>query len=228
MADAGSRTAAWRVREVRERQGLSADEVAAAMTKAGVPWDAHTLLKFEGGHRPGLDVKELFALAFVLSVPPIALLTDPGDATMALTPHVEVPTVYGLLWLLGEQPLHGMTGAWEQDTVAIRLARRLYDAMGRCTRANGLLLVIDELIETGSLDPGAAESRRLVLERELLAGLVALDCTIRDMALHGMPVPRLIDEELLVALARSRAITLDLKREAKSPAQAPRAASVRQ
>jgi transcriptional regulator with XRE-family HTH domain len=228
MAEVASRTAASRVREVRERQGLSVDEVAAAMTKAGVPWDARTVLKFERGQRPGLDVDELFALAVVLSVPPIALLTDPTDATMALTPYVEVPTAYGLLWLLGEQPLHGMTGAWEQDTVAIRLVRRLHEAMGRCTRSNGVLLMIEELVAEGTLDPEVAENRRVVLERELLAGLMALDCTILDMGLHGIPVPRLIDEDLLVALARSRAITLDLKREAMGTAEVPRRASVAQ
>jgi hypothetical protein len=221
MPEVASRTAAWRAREARTRQGLSPDEVGAAMTKAGVPWDAETVLSFEEGLRPGLDVDELFALAVVLSVPPITLVTDPTDRTMALTPHVEVPTAYALLWLLGEQPLHGMTGAWEQDTLAMRLARRLHDAMGRCSRANGLLLVIDELVREGTLEPEVAENRCVVLERELLAGLVALDSTIRDMGLHGMPVPRLIDEDLLVALARRRAITLDLKREAEEPAEAP-------
>jgi transcriptional regulator with XRE-family HTH domain len=211
-----SRIAGARLRELRQRRGLSPKHVAAEMTRAGVPWRPQTVLALEQGQR-GLDVDELFALAVVVSVSPIALLTDMSEATTALTTRLEVPTAYALLWLLGEQPLHATTGEWEEDAHPVRLVRQLHDTMWRSTQANRTLLLIEDLAQHGSLDPETAQRRRAVQERELRAALIDLGSTIFELTAHNIPIPRLIDEELIAALARNRGIALNLKRPTKDP-----------
>jgi hypothetical protein len=191
------------------------------MTKAGIPWGPETVREFEDGHRHCLDVEELLALAVVLSVPPVALLTDSSVPTVAVTPQVEVPTAYGLLWMLGEQPLHGMTGAWTAETLAIRVARRFHDSMCRAVKAHETLATIDRLAREGHLDFSTAESRRSDQERVLLHSLAELCNAIHDMRSNGIAVPRLVNEELLVDLARGRGLTLEVGSE-RSPTTAER------
>jgi transcriptional regulator with XRE-family HTH domain len=68
---------ARRVREERRRQGLTAAQLAAQMTKAGVAWNRQKVTKLENGHRPFITVDELFALAKALGVALTALLPRP-------------------------------------------------------------------------------------------------------------------------------------------------------
>ncbi len=114
---------------------MSAARLAEAMTNLGVPWKREVVANLENGRRDKLEVDELLALAVVLQVPPIALLVDPSAEGTAVTPSVELPTSHVLLWMLGEQPLSGMTGTWMDQTVPVRLVRRLQEAAARCHNA---------------------------------------------------------------------------------------------
>jgi len=201
MAQSPGLTAAARVRELRSRRRLTVDGLAAEMTKAGIPWGPETVREFEDGHRHCLDVEELLALAVVLSVPPVALLTDSSVPTVAVTPQVEVPTAYGLLWM--------------------RVARRFHDSMCRAVKAHETLATIDRLAREGHLDFSTAESRRSDQERVLLHSLAELCNAIHDMRSNGIAVPRLVNEELLVDLARGRGLTLEVGSE-RSPTTAER------
>jgi hypothetical protein len=144
-----------------------------------------------------LDVEELLAIAVVFSVPPIALLVDPTIETMSVTPRVEVPTAYALLWLVGDQPLHGMTGVWEQETMSVRFVRRLHEHMRRCLQARLALHAIERLASEGSLDPDNAVTRRNEQERELFVGLVEVRDTLTAMRRQHMALPQLIEQETL-------------------------------
>ena len=221
MAQSPGLTAAARVRELRSRRRLTVEGLAAEMTKAGIPWGPETVTEFEDGQRQCLDVEELLALAVVLSVPPVALLTDSRVPTVAVTPQVEVPTAYGLLWMLGEQPLHGMTGSWTAETLAIRVTRRFHDAMCTAEKAHGTLATIERLAREGHLDFSTAESRRSDQERVLLHALAELCNAVHDMRTNGIAIPRLVNQELLVNLARGRGLTLDVGSE-RSPETARR------
>lgn len=88
---------ATRVRELRRRRGLTAQQLAEAMTKAGVPWSRGVVAKLENDRRgdKGVTVAELFALALVLEVAPTELLSpssyDVGVAYGVTPTRVEEP-----------------------------------------------------------------------------------------------------------------------------------------
>lgn len=77
--DAWSPTAAvaHRVREVRKRRGLTAQELADKLTEQGVPWQRSTVAKLENGNRQEVTLTEWLALAAVLNVSPLHLLVPP-------------------------------------------------------------------------------------------------------------------------------------------------------
>jgi len=54
------------VKQLRGKKGWSAQQLADAMTAAGVPWNADIVVNLEHGRRKSLRVHELLALAWVL------------------------------------------------------------------------------------------------------------------------------------------------------------------
>jgi hypothetical protein len=192
------------------------------MAKAGISWSQENVEQFEEGRRDHLDVQELLAIAIVFSVPPVALLVDPTVGAMPLTARLQVPTAYGLLWLVGEHPLHPMTGAWEKETLPLRLARRLHEQMWACLNTNAAMRAVERLAADSSIDHQAAEARRIIQERQLLEALSELCHTVKEMRGLRMAVPRLVEQEMLVELARFRGITLDLpSAERAAPPRVP-------
>jgi transcriptional regulator with XRE-family HTH domain len=79
---------AKRVREVRQKRGLTAAQLAEQMTRVGIPWDRGTVAKLETGRRANVSVAELLALAYVLAVAPGHLLVPLEDKT----PYQATPT----------------------------------------------------------------------------------------------------------------------------------------
>jgi transcriptional regulator with XRE-family HTH domain len=112
---------AHRVREERRRQGLTAAQLAAQMTKAGVAWNRQKVTKLENGHRPFITVDELFALAKALGVALTALLPPP-------------PGVEERAWQLAEgmkqleaqarQQLADVERRWEEFYRELKLEKR--------------------------------------------------------------------------------------------------------
>jgi hypothetical protein len=195
---------------------MSTGTLSQEMAKAGVSWSQQSVEQFEEGRRDYLDVQELLTIAVIFSVPPVALLVDPAASTMPLTSRLQVPTTYGLLWLVGEQPLHPMTGAWEKETLVVRLARRLHEQMWHCLNTNNAMREVERLAAEGVIDQEAVEARRTVQERQLLEALSELCHTLNEMRDLDMAVPRLVEQETLAELARFRGITLELPTEQRA------------
>ncbi len=193
MEQAPARVVAQRMKQLRKDAGFSAEQLAAEMTKLGVPWRREVVTKIENGNREKLDVTELLALATILHVPPTALLVDPKAETASVTPEVSMDTTHVLLWHLAEQPLHGMASTWMNETIPMRLVRRLREDALRCHNARAALELFASMAEQGK----DVEQRRRDNERELRRGLRALGTTINDMRDHGMHVPQLHEEESL-------------------------------
>lgn len=97
-----------RVREARNRKGMTAQELADRLKASGVPWDRGTVTKLETGRRQSVTVVELLALARVLDVAPIHLLVPLDDeAALRVTPAEHVPADRARQWIRGNKPLAG-------------------------------------------------------------------------------------------------------------------------
>jgi transcriptional regulator with XRE-family HTH domain len=120
--DEPTSTIARRVRELRKRLGLTAEDLSERMRETGVPFDKTVLANLETGRRRYITVQELLALALVLDVSPVDLLVPSDTASYpnvppedevpyAVTPAVEAPRYMVRNFMAGEYPLYGMD-AW--------------------------------------------------------------------------------------------------------------------
>ena len=134
-----------RIREARERRGLSQAAVSQQLAALGVTLHQTAVTRVESGRRP-LSVVELLALADVLGVETDDLLHDQGERSAAM-----------LRW----------------DVVAAR--RRAFDAQQEALRAvsrynelsNEALRLLDELVEEQvrqGVVPDADDARLHILE----------------------------------------------------------------
>lgn len=115
-----SRQVARRMREVRNDRGWTAERLAEAMRKVGIPWERAVVTKLETGRRAIVSVDEVLALAYVLDVAPVHMLTptwsSPGmagegeptdDAEYRVTGTVSAPVHRVRAWIRGARPLPG-------------------------------------------------------------------------------------------------------------------------
>lgn len=99
---------ARRVREVRKRRGLTAEQVAERLNAQGVNWQRSTLAKLENGKRENVSVVEWLALATVLNVAPVHLLLpidEQEGAPYWVTPAKAVPVADARGWIRGSLSL---------------------------------------------------------------------------------------------------------------------------
>lgn len=99
-----------RVKDLRRKRGLTAQQLAERMTEAGVPWEAGVVTKLETGRRKSISVAELLALAYVLDVALVHLMISAdldADAPCAVTPTLSIPAGAARRWIRGQQPLSG-------------------------------------------------------------------------------------------------------------------------
>lgn len=125
--DARTPTAAvaYRVRQLRERRGLTAQELADLMNGQGIAWKRSTVAKLENGNRESVTLQEWLTLAVVLNVAPLHLLVppwpspgwelpagerhDPNDeAAFLVTPERSEPMYRVRRFIRGEDPLPRM------------------------------------------------------------------------------------------------------------------------
>lgn len=80
---------ARRVRELRERRGITAAQLSERMRDVGTPFDKTVVANLETGRRRFVTVQELLALAYILDVAPVHLLLPIDDerASYAYTPN---------------------------------------------------------------------------------------------------------------------------------------------
>ncbi|MEX2501223.1 MAG: helix-turn-helix transcriptional regulator [Trueperaceae bacterium] len=94
-----------RLREARERRGWSTRELADRLELHGTKMDRATISRIELGAPPkgrNVTIDELFALCFVLNVPPTWLLTPyAAQEPVALTAADVVPASSVRAWLSG-------------------------------------------------------------------------------------------------------------------------------
>jgi transcriptional regulator with XRE-family HTH domain len=101
-------TLARRVREARNRKGLTAQQLAERLQSSGLSWDRGTVAKVETGRRQNISVVEWLALARALDVAPIHLLVPLDDERPYLvTPEERVSAGRARQWIRGTKPLAG-------------------------------------------------------------------------------------------------------------------------
>jgi transcriptional regulator with XRE-family HTH domain len=129
-----ARLVADRVREVRNRRGLTARQLAERMTRAGISWDRGVVAKLETGRRQSLSVDEWLTLAAVLDVAPVHLLLPLEDDTQVqlfnMPGSATLPAAWLRAWISGYAPLPGQDprvywsevppGQWEAFEEAAR------------------------------------------------------------------------------------------------------------
>lgn len=97
---------AMRVKEARNRKGLTAQELADKLRASGLPWDRGTVTKLETGRRQNVSVVEWLALARALDVAPIHLLVPLEDGgAYQVTPGEVAKTARARYWIRGLVPL---------------------------------------------------------------------------------------------------------------------------
>jgi transcriptional regulator with XRE-family HTH domain len=145
-----------RVREIRNRQGLTVEALAQRCTSSGLPHlTPNALYLIEGGgrgksgtrSRRRVTVEELLGLSVALGVPPLALLL-PEDAAdeFAVTPEVAASAEDAFQWAIG-------TRAQPADVLSEKLA------------SNQLGADPAALLPGYMRDRGGADSVRLAADR---------------------------------------------------------------
>jgi transcriptional regulator with XRE-family HTH domain len=169
---------AKRVREVRQKRGLTAAQLAEQMTRVGVPWKRGVVAKLESGLREAVSVEELLALAYVLDVAPVHLLVPFDDKT----PYRATPTQVEPAGAIRDW----VRGAWYIDGVDVRGffselpdhefrppapdrpgGKRVWGPLRTYSERLGRDPEwLREIIENDPTGPGAASARRLLAALE--------------------------------------------------------------
>ncbi len=106
---------ARRVREVRSRHQMTAQDLAERMTTLGLPWNRTTVVKLENGRRENVSVTELLVLAEALATAPVNLLVPVTDEPYQVTPARTESSDVVREWVRGNKPLPG-TSTEDQRT----------------------------------------------------------------------------------------------------------------
>lgn len=103
--------AALRIREARNKHGWRVKDLAERCRKAGVPrLTAAVITNLETRRRPGREIslEEVLALAWVLEVPPVQLMTPvSGGETLKIVPGEEMGALEAPGWLADDEAVLG-------------------------------------------------------------------------------------------------------------------------
>lgn len=94
-----------RMKELRRKRGLTAQQLAEQMTRVGVPWEHGVVTKLETRRRKSLSITEWLALACVLDVPPVSLLLPVEDVDYQVTPEITLRASRVGAWIILPEPL---------------------------------------------------------------------------------------------------------------------------
>lgn len=102
-------TIARRMRELRRKRGLTAQQLGEAMAELGIPWDRNVVSALETGRRSSVSVIELLGLGYILGVSPVALVIPMDDEEpYRVLPARTEPAGTAREWFTGATPLPGM------------------------------------------------------------------------------------------------------------------------
>lgn len=196
--------AARRIREARNRRGWTVKDLAAQCKKAGaVKLTAAVITNLETRRRPGREIsaEELLALALVLEVPPVQLLSPlDGDEVLEVVPGEGKDPVAAAAWLSDEDWSLGAArmaaSSLPGETERVLRYRDSPLAMIRGVRGAVRSILFHERLNAASEDRPYEGSFRIVGVRllHLLASLEALgysrpplDEVMGILARHGVP-----------------------------------------
>ncbi|GAA4098815.1 helix-turn-helix transcriptional regulator [Actinomadura miaoliensis] len=93
-----------RVRELRDRRGMSAQALADRCAKLGMPaLKRQAITNLENGRRGMVTIEELLVLAQALDVPPVLLFIPlDGRTRLQVTPNIDMASWQALFWVSGE------------------------------------------------------------------------------------------------------------------------------
>lgn len=138
------------VQHYRERAGMKHDELAKRLRDIGQPMQRTTLINIEQGRRKTMSVPEMFALGYVLDVPPVMLMVPLGlEAKVELLEGHWVDSWQALGWISGEL-------AFGQGTYPNSTAER---TLGQEIRASYLAVqdLVENLLQSHQVLKGATE-----------------------------------------------------------------------
>jgi transcriptional regulator with XRE-family HTH domain len=184
---------AGRVRGLRTAAGWSGAALAERLNERGIPWNRTTVAKLETGRRESITVQELLALAVVLEVPPVWLLTDPSaERAVPIAEGIELDPWAALLWLIGKQPLKKRPGRnWDEPALVLE---RLYALVAAVDKYRRHQRDVQELRSEARLDPRNGDIQRHLDENEPEVAWSLLDDLakpLRELSDLEMPVPPL-------------------------------------
>lgn len=94
-----------RVREVRKLRGMTQAQLAAAVAALGVKMEEPAVMRLEKGTR-GVSVDDVLAFSAALGVSPLSMIVPLEDeATLDVTPALEVDAQQARAWVRGQRPL---------------------------------------------------------------------------------------------------------------------------
>lgn len=118
------------VQRYRKERGLTAEQLAAAVTAAGVRYTRAQVTNLEAGRRDTVTLGELLAFGDVLHVPPAVLAFPVGEiAKVEVMPGKARETWDALRWFTGEaapqtSSSRDQLDAWAAASGSLRLHRR--------------------------------------------------------------------------------------------------------
>ncbi|MGY4917489.1 helix-turn-helix domain-containing protein [Streptomyces sp. 900116325] len=94
---------AGELRRYREMRGLSAQQLADACARKGMPIQRSVIANFENGRRTSIGVAELLMFAAVLEVPPVVLMFPVGyETSTEYMPNEFADPYMAAMWVSGE------------------------------------------------------------------------------------------------------------------------------
>lgn len=94
-----------RVRELRQRRGMSAQSLADRCAEAGFPeLKRQVITNLENGRRESVSLTELLGLAYALDAPPVLLFIPfDGRTVLRISPEIQMSDLQAFTWVSGEQ-----------------------------------------------------------------------------------------------------------------------------
>jgi transcriptional regulator with XRE-family HTH domain len=122
-------TVGRQVQRYRKERGLTAEQLAAAVTAAGLRYTRAQVTNLEAARRDTVTLGELLIFGHVLDVPPVVLAFPVGEtAKVEVLPDHVCETWDALRWFTGERPQaaasHEQLDAWRAASESLRLHRR--------------------------------------------------------------------------------------------------------
>jgi transcriptional regulator with XRE-family HTH domain len=181
-----SEVIAVRIKELRQRRGLSVAKLATRCEELGMPKlnrDVITNIEVVG-RRQDVGVTELLVLALALDVPPALLLVPlDGRTDLQITPDVGMSSWRALFWLAGEnEPTdRDERQRWRETIAPVHQHRSYRDFFQRAHRAENrshdallgelreLARVVDSMVAAGITPPAVpADWLKIMLDHDWL------------------------------------------------------------